>query len=267
ILSLERTAAAQMKQKGIELKEADREFHFSYLCRLYERETGVPGRVMLRNELEKVGKTPEQFLASRLFKYDASITMLAKAPIRQQQLKDEFAAHPERYKRSENLVAHILIRVLDPEGRPYTNNWKSPGHEAVNAYVAKMREQQFTATKPKIEALVAAAKQDWEATVKRASEDPISAKVGGLIGRIGPATVVFPPCDASVRDAAVKLKPGEMSEPIRSDFGWHLLKCLEKQDVTFDEAAESVYLNLIQQGRKKIDAELRGAMKVEDKVD
>jgi len=267
VLSLERAVVAELKKHNLELKQEDRDFHWYYLCNLYERETGLPGRIVISQEIQKIGKTPEQFLAGRVFKSDACITMLAKQPLREKQLREEFAAHPERYKRNENMIAHMIIRVLDPEGRPYTNNWRAPGHDAVNTYVAKMREQQFSAAKPKIENFVAAAKADWEDTVKRASEDTVSAKVGGKIGRVGAQTILFPPCDKNIRDAALKLKPGEVSEPVRSDFGWHLVKCLEKQDVTYDEAAVSVYLNLLQEARRAISGTLEKEMKVEDKID
>src|SRR5256885_12222465 len=43
----------------------------------------------------------------------------------------------------------------------------------------------------------------------------------GIVGRVGPETILMPPCDITVRDAALKLKPGEMSAPVRSDYGWH----------------------------------------------
>jgi hypothetical protein len=267
ILARERIVNTILKERKLEMTKEDYDFHFSYLCRSREKDTGVPGRVIVRQDIERLGMTPEQFLQSRIFRPDAAITRLAKEPIREKQLREEFAKNPDRYKRNENLIAHILLRVLDPEGRPYTNNWKAPGHAAVNEFVARMREQQFAAAKPKIEEWAKLAKSDYDGTAKKLSQDQVSAPVGGLIGRIGPETVVFPPCDKNVRDAAAKLKPGEITDPIRSDFGWHILKCLEKQDVTYDEAAESIYLNLIREGRKNIDAELRNAAKIEDKFD
>jgi hypothetical protein len=267
ILARERIVNAILKERKIELGKDDWEFHFSYLCRLRERDTGVPGRAIMRQDIERLGMTPEQFLQSRIFKSDAGISRLSKESIHKKHLEEEFAKHPERYKRSENLIAHILLRVLDPEGRPYTNNWKAPGHAAVNEFVARMREQQFLAAKPKIDEWAKLVKTDFEGTARKFSQDQNSAAVGGLIGRIGPESIVFPPCDKNIRAAAVKLKPGEISEPVRSDFGWHILKCLEKQDVTYDEAAESIYLNLVGEGRKNIDAELRTAAKIEDKFE
>ena len=218
---------------------------------------------MIRQDLNKIGMTPEQFLASRLFKSDAALTLLAKQGITQQRLQDEFAAHPERYKRAENLIAHLFICVLDPDGRPYTANWKAPEHEAVNLFAARRRDEQFAAAKPKIEGLRPPALEDFAAAAQKYSDDPKTAPVGGTIGRIGPETILMPPCDPAVREAALKLKPGEVSAPVRSAYGWHLLKCLEKQDVTFDEAKERVYLNLISEARISLDKELENTPKTD----
>jgi len=266
LLTLDRLATSALRAKSLEVTEEDLKFHFSYDCREREAATGAPGRDLMRREIEKLGMTPEQFVHSRTFKLDAMITRLAKEPINYKALIDEFNAHPERYKRSENMIAHIFVRVFDPENRPYTSNWMAQGHDAVNEYVKQQRERQFEAAKSKIEGLDHLARADFQKTAKMYSNDLATAPVAGTIGRIGAETILVPPCDNNVRDAAMKLKPGEVSAPIRSDYGWHILKCLEKQDVTFEEAQERVYLKLIGDARKRIVEEFEKiAAKAEDK--
>lgn len=266
ILTLEKLVQQALKGKGLELTEDDLSFHFSYLCRRKEAETGVSGRMVLAQDLQAMGMTPEEFVHDRRFRSDAGITRLAKAPIRQKQLKAEFEAQPEKYKRAENLVAHILIRVLDPDGRPYTPLWKTAGHDQINEYVARCREEQFAAAKPKIEGLLPLAKQDFEGTAKKHSEDSWTNLIGGVIGRIGKDTILVRNADNAVRDAAVALKPGEVSGPVRSAFGWHLLKCLEKQDVTYEEAEERVYLQLICEAREKLSNTMMQTARIEDRL-
>lgn len=265
ILSLEKLAQRALKGQGLALTEEDLQFHFSYQCRTKEAETGVNGRMVLAQELQGLGMTPEDFLHDRRFKCDACLTRLAKEPIRQKQLRQEFEAHPERYKRTENLAAHILIRVLDPDGRPYSPFWKAPGHDHLNEYAARCREERFAAAKPKIEALLQPAKQNFEETARKHSEDTATNMIGGVIGRIGKDTSLVVNSDDAVRDAALALKPGEISGPVRSAYGWHIVKCLEKQDVTYDEAEERVYLQLIHEAREKLTNALLQTAKIEDK--
>ena len=264
-LKLEKIIQHELTRRKMELNDDDLEIHFSYLCRQKELEPPfAPGRVVMRQALAAQGMTPEQFIHNRVTKVDAGITKLARSKIGAAQLKAEFAKNPQRYNRSENLIAHIFIRVLDPEGRPYTSAWKVPGHSPLNSYIATRRDEQFAAAKPKIESLIDGAKSDFVATAKKFSDDTESARVGGTIGRVGKETVLMPPCDVAVRDAAAKLKPGEISPPIRSDYGWHILKCLDQQDVTFDEASEHIYVNLIHDQREKLATDLVAAAKVEN---
>src|SRR6185503_12475607 len=100
------------------------------------------------------------------------------------------------------------------------------------------------------------------AVAKKYSEDNQTKPVGGKIGRIGEQTILMPPCDNSVRESALKLKPGEISAAVRSNYGWHLLKCLEKQDVSFDEAVQRVYTNLIHANKLKLQDTLFNTAKI-----
>lgn len=54
------------------------------------------------------------------------------------------------------------------------------------------------------------------------SEDPGSASKGGDLGWFSAGAMVKP-----FEEALLKLKPGELSEPVKTSFGWHLIKLLE----------------------------------------
>ena len=74
---------------------------------------------------------------------------------------------------------------------------------------------------------------DFEAVATVMSEDPGSAVNGGDLGWNGPG--VFVPEFQSVCDA---LEIGEISEPFRSPFGWHIVQLIERrvQDMTAEVA-------------------------------
>lgn len=60
---------------------------------------------------------------------------------------------------------------------------------------------------------------DFAELAKSLSEDPGSAPNGGDLGTFGRGRMV-----KSFEDVAFALKPGEVSEPLLTQFGWHLIK-------------------------------------------
>lgn len=59
-----------------------------------------------------------------------------------------------------------------------------------------------------------------------ASEDPGSARSGGDLGFFMPGTM-----EPAVESAAFSLKLGQLSAPLRSTYGWHLVEALERDTV------------------------------------
>ncbi len=66
--------------------------------------------------------------------------------------------------------------------------------------------------------------EDFAVLAKELSEDPGSANEGGDLGFAGPGVY-----DPAFEEALYALEDGQVSEPIRSDFGWHLIKLLGVQ--------------------------------------
>ncbi len=95
------------------------------------------------------------------------------------------------------------------------------------------------AVKNKVDSLHQALKNgaDWEAMVKKHSDDKSSAKQGGELpwfesNRMIPAFV----------EATFKLKkPGDISEPFKSKYGWHIVKLIDKEPVgSFEDNKEEI---------------------------
>jgi peptidyl-prolyl cis-trans isomerase D len=66
--------------------------------------------------------------------------------------------------------------------------------------------------------------EDFASLAKEVSEDPGSSNEGGDLGFAGPGVY-----DPAFEEALYALQDGQVSEPIRSDFGWHLIKLLGVQ--------------------------------------
>lgn len=82
----------------------------------------------------------------------------------------------------------------------------------------------------------------------RANSDDLSAANGGEIGWVSPGDTV-----PEFQRAMDALAPGELSEPVKSPFGWHLIKVEErrKEDVS-NERKRNVARNTLRQ--RKIEA-------------
>ena len=64
--------------------------------------------------------------------------------------------------------------------------------------------------------------EDFATLAETYSEDPGSAQNGGALGEFGRGQMV-----PEFEKAAFALKAGEVSRPVRSDFGWHIIRCDE----------------------------------------
>ncbi|QHT68262.1 hypothetical protein GXP67_17250 [Rhodocytophaga rosea] len=65
--------------------------------------------------------------------------------------------------------------------------------------------------------------EDFETLARVYSNDPGSAKVGGELGFAKPGKMVPP-----YEKVALSLNEGEISKPVKSEFGYHIIQLLEK---------------------------------------
>jgi peptidyl-prolyl cis-trans isomerase C len=67
-------------------------------------------------------------------------------------------------------------------------------------------------------------------------------------------------------DAAAKLKPGELSEPVKSQFGWHIIRLDETRPKTFpplDQVKDQVARYVVQKAQSELVVKLRDGAKIE----
>jgi len=84
-------------------------------------------------------------------------------------------------------------------------------------------------------------KEPFEAVAKAVSTDP-SAAEGGDLGVFGQGRMV-----PAFEKAAFALKEGEVSEPVQTQFGWHVIKVEEKKENTPPPSFDEVKPRLAQQ--------------------
>lgn len=152
--------------------------------------------VAARYERDKAGFVTPERLRVEYVELDRATLSRAGAP-EEELLRALYEAEKQaRFTRPEQRQArHILIQVGDQAGDTQAQE-KARG----------LREQLGKGA-------------DFAALVRQHSDDPGSKARGGLLDP-GARGVL----DPAFEDALFSLKPGEISQPVRSSFGWHIIR-------------------------------------------
>lgn len=103
--------------------------------------------------------------------------------------------------------------------------------------------------------------EDFAAVAKDVSIDPGSGKQGGDLGFFGKGQMV-PAFD----EAAFKLEPNKVSQPIKTQFGYHVIKVAEKRErpiPPFDQVKPQIEQYVVRTAQQDLILKLRGEAKVE----
>ncbi len=101
--------------------------------------------------------------------------------------------------------------------------------------------------------------EDFATVAKEKSTD--TSAEGGDLGFFARGQMLKP-----FEDAAFALEVGQISEPVQTQFGWHIIKVEEKRDQplpTFDQVKEAIRTQLVQQKAQEVVTGLRDAAKIE----
>ena len=101
--------------------------------------------------------------------------------------------------------------------------------------------------------------EDFAALAKEKSKDP--GAEGGDLGFFTRGQMVKP-----FEEAAFALDVGQISEPVQSPFGWHVIKVEEKRDQplpTFDQVKDGIIAQLVQLKAQEVVSDLRKAANIE----
>src|SRR6185312_14207704 len=102
---------------------------------------------------------------------------------------------------------------------------------------------------------------DYAQLAKENSKDPGSKDDGGNLGYFGHGQMV-----PQFEDVVFKLKKGEVSEPVKTQFGWHLIKLEDrrmKQPPAFEIVKDRIMQSMLLQKAQKSATELRASAKIE----
>lgn len=81
---------------------------------------------------------------------------------------------------------------------------------------------------------------DFDELARERSQDPGSAENGGLLEIEGDPWTSLNQLDQTFAAASNSAKIGEVTEPVRSQFGWHLILILDRRTQSFDDVEDQL---------------------------
>jgi len=102
---------------------------------------------------------------------------------------------------------------------------------------------------------------DFAALAKEKSKDPGSAQNGGDLDFMGKSELV-----PEFAEVAFKMYPGQTSNPVKTQFGWHVIKLEEKrnrQPPTFEQLKDRIEAFVARKAQTELVTQLRESAKVE----
>jgi peptidyl-prolyl cis-trans isomerase C len=123
-------------------------------------------------------------------------------PISEEAIKQEYESQKSHFGKTEYKVDHILV---DTE-------------KEAQAIVAELKKKG----------------SKFDKIAKKSSKDPGSKDKGGELGWTVPSTFVQP-----FGEAILKLKKGEISAPVQTQYGWHVIKLNDTRDLKIPSLEEA----------------------------
>ncbi len=174
------------------------------------------------------------------------------------EIKAEYEANKDKFTLQERVEAsHILIKVgEDPAGAPPSTNGAPPAGGHTDAEAKKMADELYK--------LAIKKGTDFAELAKTKSEGP-SAPQGGSLGTFERGRMV-----KEFEDAAFAAKVGEITKPVKTKFGYHIIKVTKKEpagvqplDQVKDQLKGRIEARKFRDAREKLLTELRTQGKVE----
>ncbi|MEK6693070.1 MAG: peptidylprolyl isomerase [Nitrospirota bacterium] len=194
--------------------------------------------IYLDAKKKKIDKDKEYLDMIERFKKDAMLEILLKreiedkAKVDESELKAYYDANPQEFRLNEEIRAsHILVKT----------------EEEAKDVLKKLKEG-----------------ADFKKLAIELSQDPGTSKKGGDLGYFGKGKM-----NPEFERAAIKLKEGELSEPVRTNFGYHIIKLTGRKQgqlVEYTKVTEILRQRLTREKQKKVFEEWVAGLKKDAKI-
>ncbi|EAR59548.1 SurA N-terminal domain-containing protein [Neptuniibacter caesariensis] len=213
----------------------------------------------LSNELNEIATLQNQSRDTRYFTLAAEPERAAQT-VSDDEVADYFAQNSGQYLSDEQVAIEYIVldrADLEKDVEVTADEVSAAYQQMVDSYQAQelrqaahimveiSDEQEAAAAETKAKALLDRlnAGEDFAAVAQSDSDDPASAEMGGDLGVNEKGTF-----SAEFEDALYALEKGQISEPVQTEFGYHLIKLLdvvESEVPTFEEAKAGIERDLL----------------------
>ncbi len=175
--------------------------------------------------LEGLQKSVQQVAGYTLDEYK----QIVRARLLRERLQEAIAADSVATTEEAVRARHILLRVIEPSPEPTPEAGAEPtplpeGQPTPTPTPAPRSDEETLALANELRQRLLNG-EDFATLAAEYSDDPGSAAQGGDLGWFGRGRMVAP-----FEEAAFSLQVGEISEPVKSDFGYHIIEVLERDD-------------------------------------
>jgi len=190
---------------------------------------------------------------------------LAQVKIEPAEIKSYYDKHPDEFRVPEQVKLDFVVysanalitsmRTTDEEAKKFyeENAAKFQGDEErrashiLIAFGSKKDDASKAAAKKKVQEILAEVKKSpdkFAELAKKYSQDPGSAANGGDLGSVKRGLMVKP-----FEDALFSMSPGSVSEPVETEFGYHIIKLNEVKGAaqSFDQVKGQIRAELMYQ--------------------
>ena len=146
--------------------------------------------------------------------------IMSETEITENDLRDYYNTHIDEYKKEEIKASHILITTLNDMGEPLSEEETAKKESEAQDILARIKQG-----------------EDFEALAKEYSDDKASAVNGGDLGYFAKGVMV-----PEFEEAAFKLEKGQVSDVVKSSFGYHIIKVDDKREeiTSYEDEKENI---------------------------
>ena len=163
--------------------------------------------------------------------------------VTEDKVKKYYDEHKADYVIDEVEASHILIKTTDDNNQPLPEDKQKEAKKRAEKVLKEVK-----------------AGGDFAELAKKYSEDPGSGAEGGQLGMFGKGEMV-----PEFEKAAFSMKVGEVSDLVKTDFGYHIIKVTDKRNETtsYAEAKEGIKSEILNQMYGQKIEELKKNSKIE----